>query len=70
VKSDHQEWNIDITAHNNYAITWACENGHIDMVKFILSIRDEYPEWNIDITAHNNYAIISACRNGHIDMVK
>jgi len=53
---------------NNNGIIWACENGHIEMVKFLLSIKDKYPK--INITANNNQAIISACANGKTPLNK
>jgi hypothetical protein len=40
LKSDHPEWNIDITDQNNRAITLACENNQFDVVKFIFSLND------------------------------
>ena len=42
-------------------------NGHLEMVKYLLSLR---PEFNIDPTAQNNFAIVWAAANGHLEMVK
>ena len=50
----------------NYAICWACYNGHILVVKYLME------NWLqlIDISAENNWAISFACINGHIEVVK
>ena len=66
------KYNLDIAGHHpnyfsdNYAIRWACDNGKIDVVKYLME------NWShlIDIAAKNNYAIRYACYNGHILVVK
>ena len=54
----------DASIGDNRAIQRASENGHIKMVKLLLT-RDD-----VDPCAHNNWAIRMACRNGHLEVVK
>ncbi len=57
------ENNINIKVLNNYAITWAAEYGHLNVVKLL-------SENGADCTANNNYVIQSASYFGHIEIVK
>jgi ankyrin repeat protein len=56
--------NIDPAAINNYAIRWASRNGHLETVKFLLTLSC------VDPTADNNYAIRWASEYGHLETVK
>lgn len=54
---------IDIHANYGHGFTYACGNGHIEVVKLLLSLtNDRY------IYLHNNYerAFNYACSNGQI----
>jgi len=64
-----KEGEIDVNAKNKYgntALTWASQNGHIEIVKYLLANganvneKDEYGET----------ALILASSNGHIEIVK
>jgi hypothetical protein len=48
----------------NYAIQWASKNGHVEVVKLLLS--DEC----VDPSDDGNYAIQQASENGHVEVVK
>jgi hypothetical protein len=52
LESDHNR--IDIHAENEDAFRWACKNGHLDVVKFLLSLESE--RRRIDIHCWNDYA--------------
>ena len=43
----------------------ACSNGHIEIVKWLISIRPD-----IDISSKNDYAFLIACYNGNIEVAK
>jgi hypothetical protein len=49
---------------------WICKNGHIDMVKYLLSnkVTKKYPY--IDLCADDNRGLRSACWNENVNMVK
>jgi ankyrin repeat protein len=53
-------------AANHYynAIIKACENGHVDIVRFLLL------HTQIDPTHNKNEALRSACKDGHVEVVK
>jgi ankyrin repeat protein len=50
---------------NDYAIQWASEYGHLDIVKLLLD-----PKYGCDPTAYKNYAIQMASFEGHLDVVQ
>ena len=47
------------------AFTYACKNGHIDVAKWLLSIKSD-----IDISANDDKAFTDACLNDHINIAK
>ena len=53
----------DITADDNYAVRWAAENGHLEVVKYL-------HENGADITAEDNEAVRCAAIYGHLEVVK
>ena len=57
-------WDAMPSDENNYAIGWASENGHFEIVKLLLS------DYRVNPSADNNYAIKRASRNGHFEIVK
>ena len=63
-------YKIDPSADKGIVISYACQCGHIEIVKFLLSdeIRALYPK--IDPSTDCNYAIRLACEEGHLDLAK
>ena len=53
----------NIHADCDYAVRYACENGHLDVVKYLV-------EFGADIHTNDNYAVKWASKNGHLDVVK
>ena len=53
----------DVTADDNYAIRWASENGHLEVVKYLV-------QNGADVAADDNYAIRWAAKKGHLEVVK
>ena len=49
---------------NNWAIKYASENGHADLVKLLIDFG------KIDVTVENNYTIRFASDNGHSEIIK
>lgn len=55
--------NADVAGRQNYAIALACENGHLNIVKFLL--------YNgADVTEYKNYAIELAIEHNHLHVVE
>ena len=71
----YKSWKVMITKYpkikddpsvdNNLAIRRACDNGHLDVVKYLMSLPGK-----IDPSSENNYSIIMASLNGHLEVVK
>src|SRR3972149_338705 len=57
------EANFDPSINNNYAIQFASNNGHLDIVNRLLE------DDKVDPSACNNYAIGMASKYGHLDVV-
>jgi hypothetical protein len=55
---------VDPFITNNFPIQWASENGHIEVVRLLLS--DDH----VDPSDNENYAIQWASENGHIEVVR
>ena len=62
-----EQLNIDPADNNNKAIRWAAENGHLEVVKYLISLP---PEYNIDPAADDNAAIRLAAEYGKLEVVK
>ena len=66
-KVETWEWiiqeGIDIHADDEYALRWASENGHLEVVKLLL-------ENGANVHAYNDYALRLASEYGHLDVVK
>jgi len=58
---------INTSDRSDRAFCQACANGHLNIVKLLLSIT--HPKL-VNTQAHNNYAIINAASNGHVEVVK
>ena len=54
----------DPSADNNYAIQWASENSHAEVVRLLLA------DTRVDPGANNNFAIRFASEKGHIEVVR
>lgn len=57
----------DINAGNNLGLKWACSNGNLDIVKYLINFPST-PENNIHL--NNNKALKAACSGGNIDVVR
>ena len=55
---------IDPSDNDNWAISVACGEGHIKIVKLLLK------DSRVDPSADKDYALRYACKNGHNDIVK
>jgi ankyrin repeat protein len=55
---------VNPAAKSNMAIKWACEKGHTEIVKLLLT------DPRVNPTAQNNYSIMYAIHNGYIDVVR
>ncbi len=53
----------NIHGGNDYALIWASKNGHLDIVKYLISA-------GANIHAYNDYALRMASLNGHLEVVK
>ena len=49
--------------YNNRAIRTSCQNGYLELVKYLISKGGS-------ITSFNNECFRKACRNGHLNTVK
>jgi hypothetical protein len=58
------EEDVDPGADDNYAISWAAEKGHLEVVKLLLEDK------RVDPGDCDNYAIRWAAENGHLEVVK
>ncbi len=56
----------DIISQNNVALRYASENGHLQVIKYLISFNLTID----DIKSVNNYALIMASSNGHLKVVK
>ena len=53
----------DIHADDDWAVRYASLNGHLEVVKYLVSLGG-------NIRAQNNQAFRRATRNGHVEVVK
>ncbi len=56
----------NIHAENDYALRIASQNGHIDIVKYLVELKPD----GANIYAQNEYALRFAIKNDHIEVVK
>jgi ankyrin repeat protein len=57
--------NINISSDNELAFRVACENGHFEIAKWLLSISP-----NIDIHTKDSYAFCYSCESGYLEIAK
>ena len=57
----------DPAFEDNYAIRWSASEGHLDVVKYLMSLDSKD---GIDPTAEDNEAIRCAAQEGHLHVVK
>jgi ankyrin repeat protein len=70
----------DFKTCNNYAVRHASENGHLDVVKFLVELgstacsstcpNGDKVEKGADFKADKNYAVRFASKSGHSNVVK
>ena len=53
------------SSHNECAFRSACKNGHLEVAKWLLSIKTD-----INILIQNEYAFQFACQEGHLEVAK
>ena len=61
------EWKYDIRENDNYALRFACDNGHLETFKYLVE------KFNLtieDVRTYDNYALRWVCGNGHLETVK
>jgi len=61
------ELKADITANDNQALVFASQNGHLEVVKYLLTGE---PGNKADITARNNNPVLLASLFGRLEVVK
>jgi len=59
---------IDIHDEVEEAFRWTCCNGHLDVVKYLISLEPDHGR--INIHANDEYAFRWACENGQLNVVK
>lgn len=57
--------NINISSYDEYAFRGACENGHLKVAQWLLSIKP-----TIDISSTDEYAFRYACANNHLNIAQ
>ena len=55
----------DISALNEVAFRWTCENGHLDIAQWLYQIKP-----TIDISAQDEEAFRGTCQNGHLEVAQ
>lgn len=60
---------IDIHANNEAAFTFACQNGHLEVAKWLVDLSIKYKSL-INIHIENEDAFITACENRRLDIIK
>lgn len=59
---------VDIHYYDDRCFRYACEYGHLDIAKYLLTSEELVEKSNLYI--HNDYPLISSCRNGHLGIVQ
>ena len=59
------ELGSDISVENEAPFCQACENGHLKMAKWLLSVKPD-----IDISANDEYAFCCSCEKGFLKVAK
>ena len=50
------------------AFCFSCRFGHIEMIKYLISLKDKYGQ--INIHASNEHAFRFSCEGGHFEVIK
>jgi ankyrin repeat protein len=59
---------LDIHADYEYSFRYGCQNGHLNIVQFLLTLEETHG--HIDVHFWNDYAFHTACKNGHLTVAK
>jgi ankyrin repeat protein len=55
----------------DYGFIWACENGHYDIVRYLVELYKNDDEYRpIDIHSNEEFGFRRACTYGHYDIVR
>lgn len=65
---EDKDLNVDINCFNGCFLHKAAKNGHLEIVKYLLT--STTLKENINIHSGNGEALKEACENGHLDIVK
>lgn len=61
---------IDIHAQNNQAFRSSCENGHLEVAKYVYSLGEIDENGTIDIHVYNDEPFRKSCANGHLEVAQ
>ena len=63
-----KEYKIDIHARTECAFRYSCENGHIEIAKWLIQLGESLEYGKINIHIYNEYVFRHSCENGHIQI--
>ena len=55
---------------DEYAFLWSCENGHLEVAKWLVDLGMQKNFTPIDIHADDECAFRYSCKNGHLEVAK
>jgi len=61
---------INIRAEDDFAFRWSCQNGHLEVAKWLIKLSQSEGFNLIDIHVGSEYAFQWSCQNGHLEVAK